>query len=43
MATKAKPAKKKTASKVSLQNLRVSKKAADKVKGGVMAGPPSLD
>jgi hypothetical protein len=39
MATKTKPKAKKAAKPASL---RVSKRDADKVKGGLMAGPPSL-
>ena len=41
MATKAKATGKKTA-KASTKTLRVTKADADKVKGGALAGPPSL-
>jgi hypothetical protein len=42
MATKTKPKAKKAAQKATIKNLRVSKQDADKVKGGAIAGPPSL-
>jgi hypothetical protein len=42
MADKAKPTAKKAAPKASIKDLRVSKKDADKVKGGLIAGPPEL-